>query len=188
MQSLLTLFDLMCSQDARDVLADHRKKNKATRAPTNDNLIAAAHRQINIDIASEPGDDADDENGEDSDGDQPGCRARRHSKSTGEPKPTSLEYYPLTWREALTTAKLKYRRFMVLHNAFPSRDDDIQQARQIIFQVVEDMKLENDTIFDPGKVNQISTPDLSLIFIFSAIQHTRAMDVLVRLCTSQGFL
>lgn len=100
----------------------------------------------------EPGNDADDENDEDSDGDERGCRARRHSKSTGEPRPTSLEYYNGNWREALKIAKGKYRRFMVIHNAFPSREDDIQEVRQIISQVVEDMKSE-DAIFDPGKVN-----------------------------------
>jgi hypothetical protein len=75
---------------------------------------------------------------------------------------------------------------MVLHNAFPSRDEDIQQARQIISQVVEDMKAENNTIFDPGKVNKITPLNLSLIFHFTAFQHTRAMDVLVRLCTFQA--
>lgn len=51
---------------------------------------------------------------------------------------------------------------MVLHNAFPSREDHIQQATQIISQVVEDMKAENDTIFDPGEVF-INTADFSLI-------------------------
>jgi hypothetical protein len=139
----------------------------------------AAQRQIDAHERSEPGDDADDEAGEDSDSDQPGCRARRHSKSTGQPKPTSLEYYPSTWREALITSKLKYRRFMVLYDAFPSREDDIQQATQIISQVVQDMKSENNTVFDPGKVNQISILYLSLILHTTAIQQTRDMDILV---------
>jgi hypothetical protein len=69
----------------------------------------------------------------------------------------SLEFYPSTWREALTTAKFKFRRYMVLYNAFPSREEDIQQVTQMISQVVEDMKSENNTIFDPGKVNHSST-------------------------------
>jgi hypothetical protein len=46
---------------------------------------------------------------------------------------------------------------MVLYHAFPSREEDIQQVTQMISQVVEDMKSENNTIFDPGKVNHSST-------------------------------
>ena len=172
----LTLFNPRCLQDAQDVLADHRTRNNANQPPTNDNLIAAAHRQINQGVVSD--EDADDENGEDLDSDQPGHCAQWHSKSTGEVKSTSLEYYPTTWREALLTAKLKYQRHMVLHNAFPSREEDIQQVTQIISQVVEDMRSEN-TIFDPGKVNQISTLELLLIHNITVIQQTRDMDVLV---------
>jgi hypothetical protein len=148
-----------CLQTSRDVLNDHRIRNHANRPPSAKKLLASVQQQLADEIDDEEiaDEEADDD---DSDTEQSRQRTQRNSKSKGPAQPTILKYYDGAWREALKTAKKKFRRFTMLYNAFPVRSKDLPSASQILSRVVDAMK-DEDVVFDP------------------AIQQTRAMNCLV---------
>jgi hypothetical protein len=142
--------------ESRDVLAEHRKKNRANRPPKEQQLLDAAHQQLTVAALDTMSNDGEDGYDEDSDSDE-SQRARRHSKSKREVTPKCLAFYEGSWREALKMAKLRFRRYVMLYNGFPILADHLPEAAQIIARVVEDMKQgEDHVIFDKGK--HISNP------------------------------
>jgi hypothetical protein len=135
----------------QDILATHRKKNKANHPPDERQLLKAAQNQVAFVDLDTMGTDADDEEGSDEDEEGLDQRARRHSKSMGIVSPTSLKFYEGSWAEALKMAKLRFRRYVIIHNGFSTREEHLQEAAQIIARVIEDMKHgEDGVVFDPG--------------------------------------
>jgi hypothetical protein len=144
--------------DLTDVLQDHRARNRANKPPDQEQLLAAANRQLqgvsneNEEDDDEEDDDEEEHEEETADG---SIRAQRHSKSNGEAKPTTARYYPGAWRVAIIKAKTLFRRFVVLHNLFPLRDLHLQDAATILSKTIADLKSkateDNPIVFDPGK-------------------------------------
>jgi hypothetical protein len=65
--------------------------------------------------------------------------------------PKCLKYYTGSWFEALKTAKIQFRRYTIIYNGFPTREEHLPEAAQIIARVIEDMKdSEESVVFDPG--------------------------------------
>jgi hypothetical protein len=106
-------------------------------------LATAGLHQATLGQDGEP----EDNHEESDDEDQDHSRAARHSKSTGEVKPDTMAYYKGTsWWVILTQAKIKYRRHIALNHGFPDRDEHLSDARDILLEVIEEFKAENEML------------------------------------------
>ena len=136
---------------ATDVLVEHQRRNRVVGLPTEERLRAAAQQQLyggnNLDVdghTPEPEDGSEDE--------EPASgRAQRHSKSNGSAIPTTLRFYRDNWKVAMEEAKRRFRGYVLLQNAFPTRDEHLHEAAHILTEVIEEMKNE-EKIFDEGMV------------------------------------
>ena len=137
------------SGNARDILHDHRAKNRPNNAPDQQKLFNAARRQLrgtgNADVSDF---DSNPDNNEDEEEGTQRMRARRHKQD--EAGPRTAGHYPECWREAIDRAKEQFRRFIMLYNLFPSRDAHLQDATRILSKVIADER-SNEKVFDPGK-------------------------------------
>jgi hypothetical protein len=135
--------------DERDVLDDHRMRNRANKPPNEEQLIEAAQLQLqgahahNAEIF-ENGDDGDD--GDDEDDEEP-LRSRRHKPT--QPDPRTAAYYSKCWKEAIHRAKEQFRRFVTVYNLFPSRDEDLQDATRLLAKIVADERSKGK-VFSQG--------------------------------------
>jgi hypothetical protein len=136
----------------RNVLAQHHEKNRSNKPPELARLATAALHHATLGQDDELDQENDDE---DQDQTQAAChdenqdhsRAARHSKSTGEVKPDTMAYYKGSpWWFILMQAKIKYRRHIALNHGFPDRDEHLSDARDILLEVIEEFKAENETL------------------------------------------
>lgn len=104
---------------SRDVLQDHHLKNGRSKAPTASSL---AKSQLRTPVSQESSDSQEDSDRE-PEPEPRSRRARRHSKAVKLPRPTQQKFYPALWGEVLDLAKLYFRRYLLLTNAFPDRCD-----------------------------------------------------------------
>jgi hypothetical protein len=118
--------------DARDILVDHRSRNRPNKPPSQQQLINAAKHQLR----STPSANGTDNNEEEEETRQ--THSRRHKPE--EPNPKTAGHYPECWREAIDRSKEQFRRFLMLYNLFPSRDTHLQDAARILSKVIEDEK------------------------------------------------
>jgi hypothetical protein len=130
-----------------DVLANHRLKNRANRPPDEDHLRAAAELQTRR-TSAEPAASNDDETSDETDNGKH-CRSKRNSKSTGIVKPTTMRYYEGTWRAALETCKRAFQQFVVLRNAFPTREEHLDDAHEILKETISSFQSQG-RVFDSG--------------------------------------
>jgi len=87
-------------------------------------------------------------------------------------------------------AKIEFRRYTIIYNGFPTREEHLPDAAQIIARVVEDMKdlEEESVVFDPGtRLYIYICICFAYIFNISAIQQTRAMNCLISIIFSKYF-
>ena len=149
----------------------------AIHPPDEQRLIRVAHQQLEARASGTDDDDADNE-GEGSGSDKP-QRTHHGSKLNSDVKPNCLKYYEGSWHEALKMAKIEFRRYITIYNGFPTREEHLPDAAQIIARIVEDMKdsEEGVVVFDPGTGFYLFSYMLCLYI--SAIQQTRAMNCLV---------
>lgn len=146
-----------------DILSNHRARNRANRPPDEDRLRVAAAAQIQ---ATSPASDDETSSEVDSEsGSESGVhsqmrhRAKRNSKTTGEAKPTTLRYYDGTWRAALETSKLSFLRFILLRNAFPTREEHLDDAHEVLAETVSLFQSRN-RIFDPSNFSLFTIHDI----------------------------
>ena len=142
---------------AIDVLVEHQRRNRVVCLPTEERLRAVAQQQLyggnNLDVdghSPEPNTPEDDSEDEDEESGSSG-RARRHTKSDGSALPTTLRFYHDNWKVAIEEAKRRFRGYILLQNAFPTRDEHLHEAAHILTEVIEEMKNE-EAIFDEGIV------------------------------------
>ncbi|KAF8804083.1 hypothetical protein BYT27DRAFT_7259532 [Phlegmacium glaucopus] len=124
------------ANDTRDVLNDHRARNRPNKPPNEQQLLNAAKHQLQgpnnssthmSDVEAE-GDTGDEEEG------------------TG--------YYPDCWREAIDRAKEKFRCFTMLYNLFPGHDDHLRDAAMILSKIVAEEKSEGKMFHPDYEQNQ----------------------------------
>jgi hypothetical protein len=129
---------------ARDVLDDHRARNRPNKPPSQQQLLNAAKRQLQ---GTDNADVSDVDNNEDEEGTRR-THTRRHKPAETDPK--TAGHYPECWREAIDRAKEQFRRFVMLYNLFPSRDTHLQDAARILSKVIADERSE-EKLFNPSK-------------------------------------
>jgi hypothetical protein len=136
----------------RNVLEQHHQPNQANRAPGVERLAAAAGRQQDANPEHEI--DVDDQVSDEEPQQQ---RAPRHSKSNGANiRPDTLAYYKGSpWKTVLERAKVKYRRFISLYHAFPTRDDHLDEAERILTDTIVECRDEG-FILEDGMCNSSS--------------------------------
>jgi hypothetical protein len=130
------------------VLEEHYERNRPVRPPPTRNLDKAATFQhlvqraiSSCDNDNNQADFEDDDDIED-DNDNTGTRAPRHSKTSKDapPKPTTMKFYPQAWQIILVTAKNKMRRHVALVNAFPERENHLEEATAIITKTISEYR------------------------------------------------
>ena len=136
------------------MLVEHQRRNRVVCLPTEERLRAAAQWQLhggnNSDIDGHGPEPSTPEDG--SEDEEPGSgRARHHTKSDGSALPTTLRFYCDNWKVAIEVGKRRFRGYVLLQNAFPSRDEHLHEATHILTEVIEEMKNE-EAIFDEGMV------------------------------------
>jgi hypothetical protein len=89
----------------------------------------------------------------DSDCDTP-TQPRKRARQCENTKPTAVKDYKGAWGEALKVAKQKFRRFIILYNAFPVRHQHLHKASQTLAYVIADMKsrTQEKIVFSPGNL------------------------------------
>lgn len=132
---------------------DHRTRNRANKPPSEQQLLDAARYQLwdaaraDTDPKCDgPQEDAEDEE-ESVESYETRTRARRHKPK--DPDPKTAAYYPSCWRESIDRAKEKFRRFTMLYNLFPGRDNHLQDAARILSKIVAEEKSDGKR-FHPG--------------------------------------
>ncbi|KAJ3515845.1 hypothetical protein NLJ89_g1505 [Agrocybe chaxingu] len=169
----------------RDVLTEHRQRNRPNRPPQVERLEEAAARQqrlqeVAAETLQEPEEEVDYDEDlphvEDDDEEPAPARARRHSKSTGERKPTNLNYYSGTFKMALERAKKRFRGYVLLENAFPIRAEHLQEAGYVLTQVLEECN-QKGVVFEPG---QVQTRDTNVVVFGEASTYRGEMKKLAR--------
>jgi hypothetical protein len=145
---------LQDEQPSWDVLVQHHKKNRSNRAPELARLSTAALHQLEAKKhGRDDPEETDDAGEQNEDQDHSSSRAARHSKSTGEVKADTLTYYKGTpWAEILRQAKIKYRRHIALNHGFPDRDEHLCDAREILFEAIEEFKSEHGILDQSGSI------------------------------------
>ncbi len=178
------------SDKARDILDDHRKRNRANKPPNEQLLLNAAKRQLGgtHNTHSDVDDDVDDVSNVDGTGDTAGekeddenenaCRRRARRKKPDEPDPKTAGYYPNCWREAIDRAKELFRRYTILYHLFPGRDEHLRNAAWLLSKVVADERSEGK-LFDEGKfftlmIHHCTDPSAPTDF-----EQTRDMNIVV---------
>jgi hypothetical protein len=137
------------SGNTRDILDDHRARNRPNNPPNQQQLLNAATRQLQGSGNANVSDvDGDTDNNEDEEEGIPRTHARRHKPVETDPK--TAGHYPECWREAIDRAKEHFRRFVMLYNLFPSRDAHLQDATRILSKVIADER-SNGKPFNPSK-------------------------------------
>ena len=58
-------------------------------------------------------------------------------------------YYTGTWRATIEAAKLQFQKFVVLQNAFPTREEHIGDAHEILYEIISTFQ-GSGRIFDQG--------------------------------------
>ena len=151
-------------KERTDVLEQHHKQNKPCRPPTTLRLAAAAAQQnrltsqqptnqqagnlrhdadLDDDVASNIGDFSTD----DAEPDGQYLRVPRHSKSKHKAtSPTTVQYYPGSWKEVLERAKNRFARHTFLNQGFPIRAQDIGIARNILHEEIAKGQAEKLTL------------------------------------------
>ena len=148
------------------MLEEHRERNRPVCPPQLRNLDRAAtiQHQVQRAISSSDNDnnrgdyddnrgdydnnrgdcEDDNDNEDDNESDNTGTqgRAPRHSKTPKDatPKPTTMKYYPKPWQCMLITAKNKMRRHVALVNAFPERENHLEEATAIISKTISEYR------------------------------------------------
>lgn len=125
--------------NARDVLEDHRIRNRPNKPPQPERLaFSAAHQKAQgNEIANEDEEhhsdngDNEEEGEEDSDEEVTTRKRRRHS-----PKPDQLNFYPETWQKVLKDAKLKYRLHVFNEHGFPEQQFHLADVNIIIVECI----------------------------------------------------
>ena len=70
-------------------------------------------------------------------------RACRNSKRVGtSSNPTTLKHYSQTWQPMLVVAKNYMRRHVALINAFPERDNNLNEAGNILIKTITEYREE----------------------------------------------
>jgi hypothetical protein len=158
-------------KESSKVLEQHHKQNKPHRPPTTARLAAAAMQQNAFSSSQQltsqqptsqqpdtPQHDTDMEDGVaniDDYNDDPSpepenlyLRPPRYSKSKHKVAagPTTVQYYPGSWKEVLERAKNRFARHVFLNQAFPVRAQDIGIARDILHEEIAKGQAENLTL------------------------------------------
>lgn len=124
--------------------------------------------------------DFEDNNDSDGDGDNTGtpARAPRYSKTPKDaaPKPTTLKYYQGAWQTILITAKNKMRRHVALVNAFPERENHLEEATALITKTISEYREKGVPL--KGKSSLYNQLVISEYFILGFVPN-RDMSVLV---------
>jgi hypothetical protein len=128
--------------DMTDVLSTYRARNRSTKPPNEQRLLDAAKLQLQdvSDNGNSNDQDEEEEEEEEEEENTPRIRAPRNSKSDGTISPQTAKYYSDCWKEAIERAKERFRRFIILHNLFPDRDNHLQDAATILSKIVADEK------------------------------------------------
>ena len=154
------------ADNTRDILNDHRGRNRPNKPPSEQRLLDAARHQLQGDgnardmdshtDNNEVEDEDEDENEDEADMRQK--RGRRHKPAEANPK--TAGHYPECWREAIDRAKEQFRRFVMLYHLFPSRDALLQDATRILSKVIADERSDGK-LFNPSKLPLVSITCIS---------------------------
>ncbi|KAJ7817131.1 hypothetical protein B0H13DRAFT_1919693 [Mycena leptocephala] len=130
--------------EAQDVVAKHRKKNKATRPPNPAQL--EFYRRLQQDGRDDEevggeGDDDDNDNRDDDDRDSDdrdnesqdeasGGGRKQRTRRLDSPPPTQMGFFEPVWRQVLEKGKGKGNHYLVLRNLFPDKETFLDLARR----------------------------------------------------------
>jgi len=151
-------------KESSNVLEQHHKRNKPNHPPDAAHLTAAAAQQNGLgqtnqqpgnprpgnpqhdtdleDVASNIGDYSTD-----AEPDDLYLRAPRHSKSKLKNiSPTTVQYYPGSWKVVLERSKNRFARHVFLNQGFPVRGADIGIARDILHEEIVKGQAEKLTL------------------------------------------
>jgi hypothetical protein len=131
-----------------DVLDQHHRQNRPNNPPTAARLAIAASQQNgsgNIPdsdgvAGSEPEDDTNDQEREEN------IYLRGPHSRPRQPAPTTLRFYPGSWKTVLDRAKNRFARHVFLNQGFPVHSSDLGTARDILYEEIAKGKAEKLTL------------------------------------------
>jgi hypothetical protein len=139
-----------------NVLEQHHQRNRPNRAPTVSHLTSAATQQEQLqDQPCRVGqtDNSITTNNEvasSGSGDQHSPAPRR-SKSQRTPHPTTIKYYPASWKTVLERAKKRFERYTFINHGFAARNQHLSFACAILHEEIARGKADQLTL-DNGKM------------------------------------
>lgn len=136
LQGLRTVSQAVAEDDSFDVLTEHHKRNRAPRAPRQQNLLPPRAPTSTVVSRRESDESTNDES--DSNTTKNG-RVKRHSRvpyTERIPQPTQLKFYPSQWREVLENAKNNYRLFLVGTYPWPERTKDLKECADCLTEAL----------------------------------------------------
>jgi len=107
------------------------------------------------------------------------CRAPQGSKARKPAGPSTVRYYPGSWKTVLDRSKNRFARHVFLNQGFPARTPDLHIARDILYEEIAKGKAEKLTLDNGKPPDYISIECLLIQSVFVAYEQTREMDVLV---------
>ncbi|KAJ7811318.1 hypothetical protein B0H13DRAFT_2383994 [Mycena leptocephala] len=113
-----------------DVVAKHRKKNKATRPPNPAQLEFYRRLQQDGRDDEEVGGEGDDNDNDNRDDDDRDSDDRDNESQDEAPPPTQMGFFEPVWRQVLEKGKGKGNHYLVLRNLFPDKETFLDLARR----------------------------------------------------------
>ncbi|KAF9527845.1 hypothetical protein CPB83DRAFT_894798 [Crepidotus variabilis] len=125
---------------SRDVIEEHRRRNRATKPPSEERLLAAAQKQLRQARANNARDSSIEVDSDEGEGVQQRVRATRNSKPSNGPNPKNLNYYPDMWKAAIGDSKIFFQKIIALETAFPTKEADLSLASQCLAFIIAEFK------------------------------------------------